>query len=116
MEAEMGFSRDRLTCEWLEADGLGGFASGTVAGWRNRRYHGLLIPAIDPPTRRAVLVNGVDAWVDGPGWTAALSAQRYLPDVVSPNGHEMLISFNYEPWPTWVWRLPGAGELRQEVL
>jgi glycogen debranching enzyme len=34
--------------EWLEADGVGGFASGTVSGVRTRRYHGLLVPATMP--------------------------------------------------------------------
>ena len=45
--------------EWLEADGLGGFASGTASGLRSRRYHGLLVTAMTPPTGRVVLVNGV---------------------------------------------------------
>ena len=52
--------------EWLEADGLGGFASGTVSGIRTRRYHALLLTALTPPTGRLVLVNGFDAWVDTP--------------------------------------------------
>lgn len=45
------------TAEWLEADGLGGFASGTVSGIRTRRYHALLLTATTPPTGRYVLVN-----------------------------------------------------------
>jgi glycogen debranching enzyme-like protein len=36
-------SRIDPDAEWLEADGLGGFASGTVSGIRTRRYHALLI-------------------------------------------------------------------------
>jgi glycogen debranching enzyme len=44
--------------EWLEADGEGGYASGTVAGIRTRRYHALLVVATTPPTGRMVLVNG----------------------------------------------------------
>ena len=51
------------TAEWLEADGLGGFASGTVSGIRTRRYHALLLTATTPPAGRMVLVNGFDAWV-----------------------------------------------------
>ena len=47
--------------EWLETDGLGGFASGTVSGIRTRRYHALLLAATTPPTGRMVLVNGFDA-------------------------------------------------------
>ena len=47
--------------EWLEADGLGGFASGTAGGIRTRRYHALLLTATAPPAGRMVLVNGLDA-------------------------------------------------------
>jgi hypothetical protein len=50
--------------EWLEADGRGGFASGTTSGIRTRRYHALLLTATTPPTGRVVLVNGFDAWLD----------------------------------------------------
>ena len=52
------------TREWLEADGLGGFASGTASGIRTRRYHALLLTAKNPPTGRMVLVNGFDAFVE----------------------------------------------------
>ena len=48
-----------LTAEWLEADGLGGFASGTVGGGRTRRYHAWLLAAL-ADGRRLVLVNGAD--------------------------------------------------------
>jgi glycogen debranching enzyme len=53
--------------EWLEPDGLGGFASGTTSGIRVRRYHALLLVATTPPTGRMVLVNGLDAWIERPG-------------------------------------------------
>ena len=72
--------------EWLEADGLGGFASGTVSGIRTRRYHALLLTATAPPAGRMVLVNGFDAWVETPRGTFAISSQRYGPDVVHPDG------------------------------
>jgi Glycogen debranching enzyme N terminal len=49
-----------LAAEWLEADGLGGFASGTVSGIRTRRYHTLLLAATTPPTGRMALVNGLE--------------------------------------------------------
>jgi hypothetical protein len=51
------------TTEWLEPDGLGGFASGT-RGLRTRRYHALLLTATIPPTGRMAVVNGLDAWVE----------------------------------------------------
>ena len=72
--------------EWLEADGLGGFASGTVSGIRTRRYHAMLLTATKPPVGRMVLVNGFDAWVETARGTFAISSQRYGPDVVHPDG------------------------------
>ena len=68
--------------EWLEADGRGGFASGTSSGVRTRRYHAWLLSATTPPTGRMVLVSGADAWVDGPFGRVAISTQRYAPDVL----------------------------------
>ncbi|MFP3648174.1 glycogen debranching enzyme N-terminal domain-containing protein, partial [Paraburkholderia sp. SIMBA_054] len=50
---------------WLEADGFGGFASGTVGTERTRRYHALLLAATRAPGGRVVLVNGAEAWLDG---------------------------------------------------
>ena len=71
--------------EWLEADGLGGFASGTTSGIRSRRYHALLLVATTPPTGRMVLVNGLDAWIERPGEPDEyLTRQRYAPGIVAP--------------------------------
>jgi glycogen debranching enzyme len=46
-----------LSLEWLEPNGRGEFASGTVAGANTRRYHALLLTARKPPSERVVLVN-----------------------------------------------------------
>jgi predicted glycogen debranching enzyme len=90
---------DWLASEWLEVDGLGGFASGTVSGIRTRRYHALLLVATTPPTGRMVLVNGLEAWLDRQGERFALSAQRYMPDVVHPDGAGRIVEFQSEPGP-----------------
>ena len=105
-----------LEAEWLEADGLGGFASGTVAGIRTRRYHALLLAATTPPTGRMVLVNGIEAWLETPAGRFALSAQRYTPDVVYPDGQERIAAFRAEPWPQWVFRAAGGTEVSQEIV
>jgi predicted glycogen debranching enzyme len=102
--------------EWLEADGLGGFASGTTSGIRSRRYHALLLAATTPPTGRVVLVNGVDAWVETTAGTFALSSQRYSPGVVHPDGATRIAAFNPEPWPTWQFELPDGTSVIQEIL
>jgi glycogen debranching enzyme len=75
-----------LRAEWLEPDGLGGFASGTVSGERTRRYHALLLTATTPPTGRVVLVNGIEAWLEDASGCKALGTQRYTPDVQHPEG------------------------------
>src|SRR5271157_3054084 len=87
--------------EWLEADGLGGFASGTPSGIRTRRYHALLLAASTPPTGRLALVNGFDAWVESDAGSFAISSQRYAPDQIHPDDAQHLISFDAEPWPRW---------------
>src|SRR5262245_25216688 len=102
--------------EWLETDGLGGFASGTVSGIRTRRYHALLLPATTPPAGRMALVNGFDAWVDTSRGTFAISSQRYTPDVVHPDGMSRLESFTHEPWPRWTWRLTEDLTIEQEIF
>jgi predicted glycogen debranching enzyme len=102
--------------EWLETDGLGGFASGTVSGIRTRRYHALLLPATTPPTGRVVLVNGFEAWVETSAGSFAITAQRYARDVIHPDGATRIASFTNEPWPTWEFELPGDVRIRQELF
>jgi predicted glycogen debranching enzyme len=105
-----------LEAEWLDADGLGGFASGTVAGIRTRRYHALLLAATTPPTSRMVLVNGLEVWLETPGGRVALSAQRYTPDVLYPDGQQRIAAFRHEPWPCWTFCLEDGSEVTQEVV
>src|SRR5262245_41467893 len=105
---------DRL--EWLETDGLGGFASGTVSGIRTRRYHALLLAATTPPTGRVVLVNGFDAWLETDAGSFPLSSQRYAPGVVHPDGADRLASFEKEPWPTWTYRCENGSVVEMELF
>jgi predicted glycogen debranching enzyme len=102
--------------EWLETDGLGGFASGTVSGVRTRRYHGLLLTATTPPTGRLMLVNGFDASVETSDGVVPISTQRYSPDVLHPDGVWQLDRFSSEPWPTWRYRLSADAEVMQELF
>ncbi len=102
--------------EWIEADGLGGFASGTVSGVRSRRYHALLLTATTPPAGRMVLVNGFDAWVETPRGTFAISSQRYGPDVIHPDGASRIESFEYEPWPHWRYKIDDDLVVEQELF
>jgi predicted glycogen debranching enzyme len=102
--------------EWLEAAGHGGFASGTVGLVRTRRYHALLLVATRPPAGRVVLVNGLEAWVETAVGSCALSAQRYVPDVVHPDGAERIADFTADPWPRWTFTLPDGDTVEHGVL
>lgn len=102
--------------EWLEADGLGGFASGTASGIRTRRYHALLLAATTPPTGRVVLVNGFDAWVEAGSGSFALSSQCYAPDQIHPDGAQHIVEFDATPWPRWKYRIADGLEIEQEVF
>jgi predicted glycogen debranching enzyme len=102
--------------EWLEADRLGGFASGTVSGPRTRRYHALLLVAATPPTGRLVLVNGLDAHVQTRAGNFALSSQRYAPDAVHPDGQDRIENFRADPWPRWTFALEDGTRIEQELF
>ena len=86
--------------EWLEADGLGGFASGTTSGVRTRRYHALLLAAARPPSDRRVLVSGFVATLHTPQGSAEFWPQVYGGGWTT--GRQVTgVGFTREPWPRW---------------
>ncbi|MGQ0649802.1 MAG: amylo-alpha-1,6-glucosidase [Gemmatimonadaceae bacterium] len=102
--------------EWLEADGLGGFAMGRADLVRTRRYHALLTTATTPPTGRVTLVNGFEAFLDTDEGRVPLTSQRYVHDVTHPDGAARIETFTTTPWPTWTYRLPGGARLVHELV
>jgi predicted glycogen debranching enzyme len=107
---------DKYEAEWLETDGLGGFASGTISGIRTRRYHALLLPATNPPSGRIVLVNGFEAWLEDDGASYPLTSHRYAPDVIHPNGIRRLEDFHSDPWPRWSFLFEDGCRIQQEIF
>jgi predicted glycogen debranching enzyme len=93
--------------EWLEANGLGGWASGTVAGCHTRRYHGLLVAAMRPPVGRMVLLSKLAETVAIGDQKFELDTNRYA-DAVHPHGHELLESFTLDPMPRFVFEAGGV--------
>ena len=93
--------------EWLEGNGLGSFAMGTVAGPSTRRYHAILCAATRPPVGRMVLVNRLEETVVVDGSPYDLSTSFY-PGAVHPEGYRAITSFRLDPWPTWTLRAGGA--------
>ena len=98
--------------EWLVANGLGGYAMGTVGGALTRCYHGLLIAARQPPVRRTLLLGKLsERLAVGGAWTA-LDTNHWASGVTDPLGCGRLESFALEgTTPVWVWRV---GETRLE--
>ncbi len=88
-----------LDREWLETNGLGGFASSTVSGANTRRYHGLLTAALEPPVKRYVLLSKLEETLFVNGAKFELSTNLYGGGTENPQGYRYLKSFRSEPFP-----------------
>ena len=103
--------------EWLVANGLGGYASNTVAGVVTRRYHGLLVASLPAPLGRIVMLNHLLERVrvrDGePLWLGDEEA------VAGPNAADRtthLAEFRLElGLPVWHYALAGV-EIEKRVI
>jgi hypothetical protein len=103
--------------EWLEADGLGGFASGTVSGVRTRRYHALLLPATTPTDRSLVSRERFDARSVASerrvrGAELATLRARRRPSRRRASHRRV----HPEPWPHWTFRLDDDTVIEQEIV
>ena len=101
-----------LSLEWLETNGRGGFASGTVAGANTRRYHAFLLTACNPPSERFVFVNHLEEWIDIEGQSYPLSTNLY-PNAIHPEGYKQCTGFTTDLWPTWTYDCHGTAVLRE---
>jgi glycogen debranching enzyme len=102
--------------EWLETDALGGFAMGAADGIRTRRYHAILLAALQPPDRRMVLVADVEVYVTTPAGRFGLSSHRYRGGAVHPGGAKHLHQFVGSPWPHWEYHLPDGTRIVHELV
>ncbi len=107
---------DLDTREWLLTNGLGSFASGTVSDARTRTYHGWLIAALDPPSRRTLLLSHLDSSLEVAGKVIALETNFWASGTVDPTGYRLLRSFELEPVPTWTWGEDNWQLTRQMVM
>lgn len=98
-----------LRREWLVTNGLGGYASGTLAGINTRSYHGLLVAALNPPVDRTVLVGGMVEWAIYDEHHYPLSTNEYVDGTIDPHGFRHLQSFALEGMiPVWTFALADA--------
>lgn len=108
MDREITQDFERATdLEWLETNGLGGWAGTTVAGAHSRRYHGLLVAATEAPARRTVLLSRLDETLSLGGEDFHLACNRF-PGAVAPRGHEHLTSFEKDLFPVFEYEAGGV--------
>jgi len=104
-------TKNNTSKEWLETNGLGGFASGSVHGAPSRRYHGLLCASLNPPTDRHLLVSHLVEKVCIEDQMIALSTEHYLHH--RPEA-EIRGAFSARPYAHWSYVLPG-GSLEKSI-
>src|SRR6516162_6359624 len=99
--------------EWWIANGLGGYAGGTIAGSLTRRYHGLLIAPVASPLGRRLILAKADATVVARARSWPLFTNRWKSGAVSPAGHIRIGSFHLDySTPVWTFEI---GEYRIEA-
>ncbi len=104
--------------EWLVTNGLGGYASGTVAGAITRRFHGFLVAALPAPLGRLMLLDYLTEEVRfADGSTAWLNARVLNGALGQAAGSPYLSRFRLDSGlPVWRYTLPGAVLERAVVM
>lgn len=100
--------------EWLDTNGLGGFASATITGMNTRRYHGLLTAATKPPVGRFLLWSKLEETLIVDGQRYDLAVNQY-PGAVHPQGFHYLKEFRLDPFPIFVYEAGGI-EVEKRVF
>ncbi|MBL8859125.1 MAG: glycogen debranching enzyme family protein [Planctomycetes bacterium] len=103
-----------MTREWLETDGMGGYASSTVLMCPTRRYHGLLVAPIKGSVKRYVLLSRFEEALEGGGKSVPLSMARYR-GLWSPLGHQCIEKFELGPYPSSLY-LFGNARIQRDVM
>jgi hypothetical protein len=95
--------------EWLCVNGIGGYAAGTVAGLHTRRYHGLLVAALDPPRARTLMVAKLEDRVRYDGAVHTLSTNRWADGTIAPDGFRRIERFRLDgTTPVWTYAVAHA--------
>ncbi len=100
--------------EWLETNGLGGWASSTLSGMNTRRYHGLLVAATHPPVGRQVIIAKLDETVRFENKAVELGSNQF-PGTVHPQGYRYLVEFRKDFFPQFLFQI-GEIQIRKTIL
>ena len=99
---EISNFKEVLEKEWLLTNGLGGYSSSTVLGINTRKYHGLLVAALDPPGGRTVCLSKLDEEIELNNQVYQLGANEFK-DVFYPEGFQFLERFSISPFPQFLY-------------
>ena len=105
-KSEVQDFQEAIRHEWLETNGLGGWASSSIIGSNTRRYHGLLVAAIVPPADRMALVSKLEETIVINNQRFELGVNNYG-GVIHPNGNQHQISFTRDLFPQFVYEVGG---------
>jgi predicted glycogen debranching enzyme len=112
--------KEAAELEYLETNGLGGWSGSSITGAHTRRYHGLFVAAINPPTDRMVLLSKLDETIitgrdaESDLTRYELSCNVYDGDVIHPDGNRYLESFTKDFFPEWIYNA-GGMQLRKTI-
>lgn len=101
--------------EWLVTNGIGGYASGTIAGLLTRRYHGLLVAALKPPLGRTLMLAKLDETAMYNDRPYPLYTNRWTDGTIEPQGYKYIESFHLEG-TTPVWRFALADAILEKRI
>jgi predicted glycogen debranching enzyme len=101
--------------EWLVTNGIGGYASGTIANLLTRRYHGLLVAALKPPLGRTLMLAKLDETAVYHDRAYPLYTNRWADGTIEPQGYNYIESFHLEG-TTPVWRFALADAILEKRI
>ncbi len=101
--------------EWIVTNGIGGYASSSIIGANTRRYHGLFVAALNPPTQRTVLVSKIEESISLQRDTHIEFSTNQYPEVVHPQGYQYLKRFQRSPLPKMTFQI-GSQEISKTVF
>ncbi len=99
--------KEATELEYLETNGLGGWSGSSITGAHTRRYHGLLVAAIHPPTDRMVMLSKLDETIITGESRFELSCNVYNGNVLHPDGNRHLERFAKDFFPEWTYNAGG---------
>ena len=99
--------KEAIRHEWLETNGLGGWASSSIIGCNTRRYHGLLVAALPTHAERMALVSKLEETITINNEQFELGVNNYG-GVIHPDGNQHQVSFTKDFFPQFVYHVGGV--------